>query len=77
MEDKSELAVPGRVVALEPGRARVELAGGVTVCVSTALLQDVRVGNYVLVHQGYAIQLLDPEEAEKLLEEWRRKLETL
>ena len=58
------LAIPIRVDALLPDdMVRVTL-GGVSKIVSIALLEGVRVGDYVLVHVGYALSRLDPEEAE-------------
>ena len=61
------LAIPIRVDALLPDdRARVTL-GGVSKVVSIALLEGVRVGDYVLVHVGYALSRLDPEEAERTM----------
>ena len=36
--------------------------------ISLALVDDVAVGDYVIVHVGYALQKLDPEEAERTLE---------
>jgi hydrogenase expression/formation protein HypC len=61
------LAIPIRVEALLPDQmARVTL-GGVSKIVSTALLEDVRVGDYVLLHVGYALTRLDPDEAERTL----------
>lgn len=61
------LAIPIRVEALLPEQmARVTL-GGVSKLVSTALVEDVEVGDYVLLHVGYALTRLDPEEAERTL----------
>ena len=61
------LAVPARVVDVsDPERAIVDL-GGVRKHVSLALLDDVRVGDYVIVHVGYALQRLDTAEAERTL----------
>lgn len=61
------LAIPIRVDALLPDdRARVTL-GGVSKVVSIALLEGVRVGDYVLVHVGYALSRLNPEEAERTM----------
>ncbi len=42
--------------------ARVTL-NGVSKQVSIALLEDVRIGDYLLIHVGYALARLDPEEA--------------
>jgi len=61
------LAIPIRVEALLPEQmARVTL-GGVSKVVSIALLEDVRPGDYVLLHVGYALTRLDPGEAERTL----------
>jgi len=61
------LAIPIRVDALlSDDMARVTL-NGVTKCVSIALLEDVRVGDYLLIHVGYALARLDPDEAEQTL----------
>ncbi len=61
------LAIPIRVEALLPDQmARVTL-GGVSKVVSIALVEDVQVGDYVLLHVGYALTRLDPEEADRTL----------
>ncbi len=61
------LAIPIRVEALLPGAmARVTLSG-VSKIVSIALLEDVRPGDYLLIHVGYALARLDPAEAERTL----------
>jgi len=61
------LAIPVQVVELLPGEmARVD-AGGVRKDVSLALVDGVTVGDYVILHVGYALQKLDPEEAARTL----------
>ena len=61
------LALPSRVVELlDDDQAKVDL-GGVTKAVSLALVADVAVGDYVIVHVGYALTKVDPAEAEKTL----------
>ena len=61
------LAIPARVVALPaPGVARIDLSG-VQKEISLALLDDVAIGDYVIVHVGYALTKLDPLEAERTL----------
>ena len=65
------LAIPVRILSIEGDEAEVEL-GGVVRRVSIALTPKARVGDYVLLHTGYAIGVVDEEEAEqtlKLLEE--------
>jgi len=61
------LAVPVRVVALlEDECVEVEV-GGVRSRVSTAIVEGVAAGDYVIVHAGFAIARLDVAEAEKTL----------
>lgn len=61
------LAVPVRVVSLlEDQWVEVEV-GGVRSRVSTAIVEGVAAGDYVIVHAGFAIARLDVEEAEKTL----------
>ena len=62
------LAIPARVAEiLENDQAIVEL-GGVRKEISLTLVDGVEEGDYVIVHVGYAINRLDPEEAEKTLQ---------
>ncbi len=61
------LAIPIRVEELYADEmARVTL-GGVSKLVSIALLEHVRVGDYLLIHVGYALAKLDPDEAARTL----------
>ncbi len=62
------LAIPAKVVELlEHDQALVEV-GGVRNRISLLLVENVAVGDYVIVHVGFAITRLDAEEAEKTLE---------
>ena len=61
------LAIPARIVELLPGDAcRVDL-GGVRKEISLALVDGAEVGDYVIVHVGYALSKLDQDEAEQTL----------
>jgi hydrogenase expression/formation protein HypC len=61
------LAIPARIEQLTtPGNAIVNL-GGVRKEISLALVEDIAVGDYVIVHVGYALQKLDEAEAERTL----------
>ena len=61
------LAVPAKVVSLnEDGSATVSI-GGLKKSVSVALLDEVNLGDYVIIHTGFALSRLDPEEAEATL----------
>jgi hydrogenase expression/formation protein HypC len=61
------LAIPVRVVELLPEDQAIVDVGGVRKEISLALVDGVGVGDYVILHVGYAIQKLDPDEAEKTL----------
>ena len=61
------LAIPARVVELFPGQQAVVDLSGVRKQVSIALVDDAQLGDYVIVHVGYAIGKIDPEEAERTL----------
>jgi len=60
------LAVPVRVVSIEGDEAETEI-GGVKRRISIVLTPEVRVGDYVLLHTGYAIGVVDEAEAEETL----------
>ncbi len=60
------LAVPVRILSIEGSSAEVEI-GGVTRNVSIILTPEAKVGDYVLLHTGYAINIIDEEEAQETL----------
>lgn len=62
------LAIPARVAELLDNDGAVVELGGVRKEISLALVDGVEVGDYVIVHVGYALNRLDPEEAEKTLQ---------
>jgi hydrogenase expression/formation protein HypC len=62
------LAIPVRVVKLVSGETAIVDADGVRKEISLALVEDVAVGDYVILHVGYALQKLDEEEALRTLE---------
>jgi len=65
------LAVPGRVIEIDrtvdPPMAKADF-GGVRQRVCIAWVPEARVGDYVIVHVGFAISRLDEEEARRTLE---------
>ena len=68
------LAIPAQVVELRDNdNALVDLAG-VRKEISLSLVDGVTVGDYVIVHVGYAIGKIDPEEAERTLALFRARL---
>ena len=60
------LALPCKVVAIDGDNCTIDVSG-MKKDISLALLDDVVIGDYVIVHVGYALTKLDPEEAEKTL----------
>jgi hydrogenase expression/formation protein HypC len=61
------LAIPARVVEINDNDLAIIDLGGVRKDVSLALVDDVKLGDYVIVHVGYALTRLDPDEAAKTL----------
>jgi hydrogenase expression/formation protein HypC len=61
------LAIPARVVEIRENDLAIVDLGGVRKEASLALVEDVKIGDYVILHVGYALTRLDPEEAEKTL----------
>jgi len=60
------LAIPALIKFIEDREADVEV-GGITRRISLWLTPEARVGDYVLIHTGYAINVLDQAEAEETL----------
>ena len=60
------LALPCRIVAIDGDNATIDVSG-MKKDISLALMDDVAVGDYVIVHVGHAIGLVDPDEAERTL----------
>lgn len=61
------LAIPVRVVELAADDAAIVDLGGIRKQISLALVDGVQVGDYVILHVGYALSKLDPAEAERTL----------
>lgn len=61
------LAVPVRIEELQADDMAMVDIGGIKKSISIALVDDVAVGDYVILHVGYALNKVDAEEAEKTL----------
>ncbi|MBA7694479.1 MAG: HypC/HybG/HupF family hydrogenase formation chaperone [Calditrichaeota bacterium] len=71
------LAIPGKVVEIyeEAGLPMGRLDyGGVVHQACLAYLPDIKVGDYAIVHAGFAISMLDEEEARKTFETWEEMI---
>ena len=65
------LAIPAKIETIEGNKAEVDIRG-LKRKIGLQLMPDARVGEFVLIHAGFAIQRIDPKEAEetyRLLEE--------
>jgi hydrogenase expression/formation protein HypC len=63
------LSIPGKILAIKGNMAEIEIAGNIYQA-GTQLMEEVQEGDLVLIHSGFIIQKLSPEEAdesEKLL----------
>jgi hydrogenase expression/formation protein HypC len=58
------LAIPAKVIELDGDKAIADCVGN-RIQTRTTLVPDVKLGDYVLVHAGFAITILDEEEAKK------------
>jgi hydrogenase expression/formation protein HypC len=75
------LAIPARITAIDPTGQTAQVAlGAVSKECSLALIEDAAVGDYVLIHVGYALNRISEEEAQQtldlmreagMLEEWQ------
>ncbi len=61
------LAVPVKIISIEGTTADIEI-GGLKRRISIQLTPEAKVGDYVLLHAGYAISVVDEIEAQKTLE---------
>lgn len=61
------LGLPAKVLNIDGNNAEVEMMG-VLNKISIELLENVKIGDFVLVHAGCAIQIVDQEEAAKTIE---------
>ena len=67
------LAIPAKVLEINGDIAKVDF-GGVTREANISLV-DARIGEYVIVHAGFAIQVMDEKEAHQTLEMFQQVLE--
>lgn len=61
------LSVPGKVISIENETALVDV-GGTSINVGIQLLEEISLGDYVLIHSGFALQRISEEDALAQLE---------
>ena len=68
------LAIPAKIMNLSGDKANVDFGQGVLREVNVSLV-EAKVGDYVLVHAGYAIQVIEEQEAKETISLWNSILE--
>lgn len=61
------LAIPVRIEEILNAETAIADIGGVRKEINVALIAELEVGDYVIMHVGYALNKIDPEEAERTL----------
>lgn len=64
------LAIPAKIIKIKQNVAEVDIAG-VRRLADVRLLEDLSVGDYILIHAGFGIEKIDPAEAEETLKLWK------
>jgi len=67
------LAIPAKIVEINGDTAKVDFGAGTIRDVNVSLVEP-KIGEYVIVHAGYAIEVLDQKAAEETLAMWNEIL---
>jgi len=70
------LGIPGKIIEIKKNVAKVDV-GGFLRDISIELCPEVSIGEYVLIHTGFAIQKVDEKEAEETLELLKKMAEAI
>jgi hydrogenase expression/formation protein HypC len=70
------LGIPGKIIEIKRNIAKIDV-GGILRDISIDLCPDVSIGEYVLIHTGFAIQKVDEEEAEETLDLLKKMAESI
>ncbi|MFX0135803.1 MAG: HypC/HybG/HupF family hydrogenase formation chaperone [Candidatus Hodarchaeota archaeon] len=68
------LAIPGKILEISGNSALVDF-DGIKQNVIIALIQNPEIGKYVIVHAGYAIEMMNEKEAKEAIEQWKELAE--
>lgn len=68
------LAMPAKILAINGDEAEVDFGGAVRR--TNVSMVDAKVGEYVIIHAGFAIQKVDEEEARETLRLWNEFLDS-
>jgi len=64
------LAIPGKIIEINGNSALIDF-DGIKQNVIIALIQNPEIGKYVIVHAGYAIEMMNEKEALEAIEQWK------
>jgi len=67
------LAIPGKIITIDGDKANIEYGEGVVNKANVSMV-DVKIGDYVLVHAGFAIKVLSEADAKETLAVWEEML---
>ncbi|MFX1309951.1 MAG: HypC/HybG/HupF family hydrogenase formation chaperone [Promethearchaeota archaeon] len=68
------LAIPGKILKINENSALVDF-DGIKQNVIIALIQNPEIGKYVIVHAGYAIEMMNEKEAKEAIDQWKELAE--
>ena len=68
------LAIPGKILEINDNSALVDF-DGIKQNVIIALIQSPEIGKFVIVHAGYAIEMMDEKEAKEAIDQWKELAE--
>jgi hydrogenase expression/formation protein HypC len=68
------LAIPGKILKIDGNSALVDF-DGLTQNVIIALIQNPEIGKFVIVHAGYAIEMMDEKDAIEAIDQWKELAE--
>jgi hydrogenase expression/formation protein HypC len=69
------LAIPGKVKKIfKDNSAEIEI-GGIVKSISLDLIPKVKLGDYVLIHAGFAIEIIDEKQAEDIFRAWEGRID--
>lgn len=64
------LAIPGKILEINGNSALVDF-DGIKQNIIIALIQNPEIGKYVIIHAGYAIEMINEQEAMEAIEQWK------
>jgi len=68
------LAIPGKILSIDGNSALIDF-DGIKQKVIIALILDPKVGKFVIVHAGYAIEMMDEKDALEAIDQWKELAE--